>query len=72
MGVLRALDVGIKEEPGIKLRLERWKSSDNEEEIHFFVGQRYIAGYNPKVVDGTDIEDVLLKLGYTLPSDAVY
>jgi hypothetical protein len=42
-----------------KLRLERWKSNQNEEELHYFLGARYVIGYNPKLISREGIELLL-------------
>lgn len=34
------------------MRIERWTSSENREEIHYFVNdmETYLFGYNPEVI----------------------
>ncbi len=48
-----------------KLRLERWRSSDNQEEIHFFDGPIYIIGFNPALIDWHTIMILLESFGYS-------
>ncbi len=43
------------------IRIERWTSDDNRDEIHFFVkndNSKYIMGYNPAYFD----KEVIIKL----------
>ncbi len=51
------------------LRLEVWKSNENQEEIHYFVGNVYLLGYNPALVPMGEVQKILLDLGYELPSN---
>lgn len=40
-----------------KLRLEKWKSEQNREEVHYFLGPNtYVIGYNPKLISKEAID----------------
>lgn len=46
---------------------ERWKSSDNHQEVHFFKkddqrGQAYVLGFNPKYVNRKTIKSILKEI----------
>lgn len=53
-----------------KLKLERWTSNQNQEELHYFIEgtgkgyqpNQYVFGYNPKVVTVKKIQDDLYEL----------
>lgn len=49
-----------KDKPTI--RTERWKSSDNKEEIHFYIKgeqEQYGCGFNPKFFSKADIKRIV-------------
>jgi len=50
------------------VRIERWKSSEQNEEIHFFVKgtQIYLAGFNPQLIPEEKIREILKEAGFEL------
>lgn len=48
--------------------LESWKSSANEEEIHYFLldTDTYVAGFNPARINREVFESRLAELGYAV------
>jgi hypothetical protein len=52
----------------LKLRIERWKSSENREEIHFFIEgtQTYVFGFNPKLLNKAMVMKWLLDAGFAI------
>lgn len=42
-----------------KLRLERWTSDDEQQEVHYFLGAKYVIGYNPKLISREAVEILL-------------
>lgn len=51
---------------GQLLRVEKWKSSENRQEIHYFIEgtQVYVVGFNPDLVPEDVIIRALKGLGY--------
>jgi hypothetical protein len=50
----------IEGEP--EVRYERWLSNDNEEEIHYFLGNTYLFGYNPEFVSEEEVQQQLRRI----------
>ncbi len=51
----------------IQLAVERWHSSENAHEVHFFVkndASKYVMGFDPEVWDEKDILEILKAKGY--------
>ena len=47
------------------MKLERWVSDQNQEEIHYFIADKqneYVIGYNPKYITKEKIEALLRDL----------
>lgn len=51
---------------GQLLRVEKWKSSENREEVHYFIEgtQTYVMGFNPALVPEDVVIRALKGLGY--------
>jgi hypothetical protein len=51
-----------------ELRLERWKSSEEHQEVHFFIAdsQIYVFGFNPDLVEESDVVGFLLEMGFQI------
>lgn len=50
----------LKGEP--ELRLEKWVNENKEEEIHYFLGNTYLFGYNPKFVSEEEVQQQLRRI----------
>lgn len=51
----------------IPLKLERWKSSDNQEETHYFLANNqkvYVMGFNPIYIPEKVIREFLAERGF--------
>lgn len=52
------------------MKLERWVSDQNQEEIHYFIAgeqNEYVIGYNPKYVSKEKIEALLREVNEDSP-----
>ena len=51
-----------------EINLEKWTSTDNQEEVHFFIKGTdiYLFGYNPKKVSFDSIAELMKKNGFVL------
>lgn len=49
-----------------QLRVERWKSSESREEVHYFIEgtQTYVMGYNPSQIPEDVVIRALKNLGF--------
>ncbi len=48
-------------------KVECWISSQNQEEIHFFIEDtKYLFGFNPKLISRSKIAEFLSDLGYAV------
>lgn len=52
----------------IDIHIEKWVSSENNEEIHFFIEgtQTYLGGFNPKLISTADFVSFLDSQGYNI------
>ena len=50
------------------VRAEKWKSSENREEVHYFIEgtQVYAVGFNPAVISEDGIKTLLRDAGLTI------
>ena len=54
----------------LTLKVERWTSNDNQEEVHLYMPDErntYVMGYNPEKLAPQDIEALLCEMGFRLP-----
>ena len=55
-----------------RVRIEEWKSSQNHEEVHYFLsddgtsGEVYVGGRNPELVEEQAFLDFMASQGYEL------
>ena len=47
-----------------KITVESWVSSDNDKEIHFYIDNKYLFGFNPHIISREQIAKFLQELGY--------
>ena len=52
-----------------RIHIERWHSSDNRQEVHFFkAGDQkiYVAGFNPQLIPEEKIRTILREAGFDI------
>ena len=68
----------MKLKRGGKLRLEKWYSTENRHEVHYFLAEKltagyqesaYVVGFNPEIISAKTIKQILAIINDSLSGD---